>query len=135
MSVVPPAANGTMNLTGLCGQPCADAPVASKAQSRKPRVLRNLMTPPSPTILQRQGKRKADRDRQRDRRRSEALLPIAPGKEFEREDAQPAAEVRGERHDDAPLGELDETPLGPGQEGIEPQGIAERPEVQRQEQS
>src|SRR5258708_19763903 len=117
MSVVPPAANGTMNLTGLCGQPCADAPVASKAQSRKPRVLRNLMTPPSPTILQRQGKRKADRDRQRDRRRSEALLPIAPGQEFDREDAQPAADAPAERHHLAPPGELHDSLISPAHTG------------------
>jgi hypothetical protein len=39
MSVAPPGGNGTMNLTGFCGQACAQAADARIAPNTKPRIL------------------------------------------------------------------------------------------------
>src|SRR6185436_9437591 len=104
MSVAPPGGNGTMKRTGRCGQfggeDCAAAAAANSAASRPTMIF--FMDPPR-AILQRQREREADRQRECGSARGEALLPVAPGEELEREHAQAAAQVRGERHHDQPL--------------------------------
>src|SRR5256885_16158277 len=42
--------------------------------------------------------------------------------------------MRGEQHHQCPFGELDQRLLGPGEECVKLQGVAERPEMNRQEQ-
>src|SRR5438270_12804357 len=56
-----------------------------------------------------------------------------PVEKLDRKHAQPAAEMRREQHDDAPLGKLHERLLGPAQELVQLQTLAKRPEVHRQE--
>src|SRR2546425_9902480 len=42
--------------------------------------------------------------------------------------------MRGEQHHQSPFGELDQRLLGPGEQRVKLQGVAERPEMNRQEQ-
>ena len=63
----------------------------------------------------------------------EALLPLVPVEELNREHAQPAGEMHGERDHDRPLAGFHQRLARPGEEVVELQGIAERPEVERQE--
>src|SRR6185503_19429247 len=131
MSVAPPGGNGTMKRTGRCGQDCASTPDANSAASNVRMVF--FMDPPR-AILQRQREGEPDPECERRGRRGEALLPVAPRQELQREHAQPAAEVRGERDHDQPFAELHQRLLRPLQEAFELQRVAERPEMERQEQ-
>src|SRR6185503_15540946 len=128
MSVAPPGGNGTMKRTGFCGQDCAWAPAASSAPSMNAMIF--FMGVLLRGILQRQPDGKGERTRGR----GEALLPVAPRQELEREHAQAAAEMRGQRHHDQPFAELHQRLLGPLQEVFELQRVAQRPEMERQEQ-
>src|SRR6185503_2870030 len=126
MSVAPPGGKGTMKRTGFCGHDCACAHDIARPRSRAVSVFMIL-------ILQRQSERQTDRQRHRGSGRGEALLPAVPVEELDRQDAQAAAEMRGERDDDRPFPGLHQRLPGPREKGVELQGIAERPEVERQE--
>src|SRR5512146_2937642 len=93
-----------------------------------------LFYPSSERERERERKRKGDPGRER----GKALLPFAPGKEFEREQPQPAREVRREQQHQAPLAETHQRLVGPAQEGVQPRGVVQRqaqhPEVRRQVQ-
>ena len=60
------------------------------------------------------------------RDRGERLLPFAPRQELEREQPQPAGEVRAEQDHQAPLRRDHERLLGPAQEGVEGRLAAQR---------
>src|SRR6185503_6445512 len=126
MSVAPPGGNGTMKRTGFCGQDCACAQERTRPSSKPTSVFMI-------SILQRQGEDQTHGKRRRRRHGGEAVLPFVPVEEFDRQHAQAAGEVRGERDDDRPLARFHQRLPGPGEEGIQLQRIAERPEVQRQE--
>src|SRR3972149_1866321 len=87
---------------------------------------------------QRQRECQAYGERDRGRDGCERLLPVAPRQEFQRQDAQPAGEMRGEEQHQAPFRELDERLPGPGGARADPRGaferLAERPEVHGKEQ-
>jgi len=55
-----------------------------------------------------QEERAGDKDRERDRRCREGLLPCGPWQELQRHQAQSAEEVNGEEEDEAKLGDLDD---------------------------
>src|SRR5258706_10014298 len=127
MSVAPPGANGTMNLTGFCGQDCAPAAMLKSMAQISVTVLITR-------ILQGQSECESGREHERCGNRGETLLPLVPVEKLDRQHAQAAAEVGRQQHDKAPLGELDERLLGPAQEGIHLEPLAKRPEMHRQEE-
>src|SRR5204862_5844724 len=70
------------------------------------------------------------KDNRRGNRR-ETLLPLVPVEKLDGEHAQSTAQMRREQHDDAPLRELHQRLLGPAQELIQLEPLAERPEMNR----
>ena len=97
MSVAPPGGNGTMSFTGFCGQACAERARRGEQRRGERRMRESSCLSSCRTILQRQGEREPDGERERRRQRGERLLPVAPRQELEREHAQPAGEMRGEQ--------------------------------------
>ena len=118
MSVAPPGGNGTMKRTGFCGQDCAAAPCEREQRGRAASATSLSHDPPLEAFYSASAKASPRRARRR-RGRGERLLPVAPGQEFEREHAQPAAEVRGEQRPRAPTRRLHQRLLGPGEERVQ----------------
>src|SRR5262245_19914906 len=128
MSVAPPGGKGTMSFTGFCGHCCATAVKLKNAAHKSTSARMPILLVFAPIL---QGERERQSRGQRDgaRSRGQALLPFMPVEELDREHPQPAAEMRGEQHHDAPFGELHDRLLGPAQERVHLQPQAERPEV------
>src|SRR5579883_534960 len=80
-----------------------------------------------------------EREARPGRERDRGLLAIAPGEEFEGENAQTTREMRGEQDHENRLGEADQRIFRPAQEAFEPRlaldRARERPEMRRQEES
>src|SRR5262245_17471522 len=126
MSVAPPGGNGTMKRTGFCGHDWACAHDIARPSSKAASVFMIL-------ILQGQSENKTNGERDCGSDCGETLLPLVPVEELDRQDPQSATEMRGERDHDRPLARLHQWLLGPGEERIQLQRIAERPEMKRQE--
>src|SRR5471032_2404217 len=146
ISVAPPGGKGTMNLTGLVGH-CACAVAATIRPASIASTLRNFISVSldgsayvpicgrlSDQILQCQRKHQTRDEREPARNCGQSFLPIPPGQEFERQQAQPAREMRGEEQHQSPLRKLDQRRIGPAQEPFQLRftmdRLPKRPEVQ-----
>jgi len=106
MSVVPPGANGTMKRTGFCGHDCAAAVMLTSAAAYERDKSHHL--PPCGKFYSARAKANPGCEDDGRGNRREAFLPLVPVEKLDREHAQPAPQMRGQQHHDAPLGELDE---------------------------
>src|SRR6185503_5425579 len=111
-SVAPPAANGTTIFTGLAGQDCAatsagnasaSSAAAHRAQLRFFIGLSPVVVVPTSICLTCEREREPRGEREARRERGQRLVPVAPRQEFQREHAQAAGQVRGQRDHQQPF--------------------------------